>query len=99
MSGRERTRLGPPHAGFFAEILQLVYFLYSGLRSDHERREYGFTLGVAVVALSHGLRARRRRRGLYLVVERDYPACRSYMGSQEQAKAAVNPRSAEAVLE
>lgn len=75
MSAHDSFLLTLVTLGFFAAILGLVYFLFTGLRSDHERREYGFTWGVAVVVLFlMGFAPGVVAVGLYLVVEHDYPA-------------------------
>lgn len=61
--------------GIGGAIVGLTYFVYRGLREDHETGEYEFTWGVAVVVLFlMGFAPGLVGVGLYLVVERGYPA-------------------------
>jgi len=54
--------------------LGLVYFLWVGLREDHQTGDYHFTWGVGVVALFLlGFAPGLVGLGLYLTVEHGYP--------------------------
>jgi len=58
-----------------AAALGLVYFLWRGLRTDHETGQYHFTWGVGVVVLFVlGFAPGLVGLGLYLTVERGYPS-------------------------
>jgi len=55
--------------------LGIVYFLWRGLKSDHETGEYHFTWAVGVVVLFVlGFAPGLVGIGLYLTVERGYPS-------------------------
>lgn len=67
--------------GFGGALVGLAYFVYRGLQTDHETGDYEFTWGVAVVLLFlMGFGPGLVGAGLYLVVERDYPAHWAWLG-------------------
>lgn len=81
MSYHESVLPGLVLLGFVAAIATLAYFLYRGLRTDHETGEYAFTWGVGVVVLFlMGFAPGLVGAGLYFVVERGYPAHWAWLG-------------------